>query len=498
MRVLFKNVRTSETSEPITLHAEDGRWTSVAFSEREADTVVDLEGGFVLPGFVDCHCHVLPMGLDLQAVDLSGCWTREEVLRTIADAAASHEDGWLLAVQYDQTRFPEGSHLTIAELDPVTKGIPTILRHSSGHAAVVNSAVLQIAGIEAETEDPPGGEIVRDPNGRPLGPLLENAMGLAYRAAPKPTVARMRDAILAAQRRLRSLGITCANDMATGSRGLEAELAAYRMAAEERVCRTRLTILWERVFGEGGEQPSLETPPEWLRVYGIKLFADGAIGAGTAAMTEEYVTGGRGMLIYEPEELAEKVRTADSAGYRVAIHSIGDRSTATVLDAIEQTPRPSRHRVEHVMVLDANLIERIQRLGIAVTLQPEFLLRFGHAYKRQLGAERAARLKPLRTLRQAGIPVGLSSDLPIVPGDPWDGIRTAAARPEGFDQEENLTLEEAVEGYTRGAALANGDEDQGVLGAGCWADFQVYDKDPIQHPDAKLVGTFVAASAGED
>jgi len=493
MKTIFKNARTLGSTEPVHLRAETGRWTAEEFSEREADRVVDLEGGFVLPGFVDCHCHILPMGLDLQSLDLSDCWTKEDVLSKIA-AVAAQSDGWLFAVQYDQTRFADGSHLTTRELDPVTKGIPTILRHSSGHAAVVNSAALEAAGIGVSTEDPAGGTIVRDKNGAPIGPLLENAMGLVYRVAPRPSVGQMRDAILAAQRRLRSLGITCATDMATGSRGLEEEMAAYDAAAQQRICRSRLTLLWERVFGNrASPPPELSAEPEWLSVLGVKLFADGAIGAGTAAMNDEYKTGGLGMLIHEPEDLRERVRVADTAGFRIAIHSIGDRSTAVVLDALEATPTPSRHRIEHAMALDEALLARMQRLGVGVAAQPEFLLRFGHAYQRQLRDDKASQLKPLRSLLRAGIPLGLSSDLPIVPGDPWDGIRVAVSRPDGFDPKENLTIEEAVLCYTRSAARLNGDEDQGEIKSGCWADFQVYDGNPLSDSEARLIATYVAA-----
>jgi len=154
-----------------------------------------------------------------------------------------------------------------------------------------------------------------------------------------------------------------------------------------------------------------------------------------------------GQLIYSPTRLREMVQTAHRAGFRVATHSIGDYATDLVMDAYEATGEPSRHRIEHAMLLSDAQIERLAGLGCAVTFQPEFLIRFGHSYRRQLGPERMARLKRARSLLDAGIPLSFSSDRPIVPGDPKDGIRAAVHRPEGFDPAENITLPEAFRAY---------------------------------------------------
>ncbi|MER3466327.1 MAG: hypothetical protein C4340_04085, partial [Armatimonadota bacterium] len=306
-------------------------------------------------------------------------------------------------------------------------------------------------------------------------------MELVYRVVPPPTLTESVDAIHAAARSMRTMGITCATDMATGSRGLSEELKAYRRASENGCAiRLRTFILWGRIFGKRGEPDfRLEATP-MLRNLGVKLFADGAIGAGTAAMTAEYVTGGTGMLVYEPDDLRERVRVAYEAGHVVAIHSIGDRCTDAVLDAFKAAGDAWRHRVEHVMALRDEQIQRIYRLGLRVTLQPEFLLRFGHAYFRQLGEQRARTLKRARSLADAGVTIGLSSDRPIVPGDPWDGIRSAVSRPPGFDPSEAISVEEAIDMYTLGAAKVNDETELGSLAAGEWADFQLYEHDPKQ------------------
>jgi predicted amidohydrolase YtcJ len=491
MKRLFRNARWWRDGKPVELCIEDGRVAHEPFSEAAADEVVDCHGAWIMPAFIDCHCHILPAGLDMKRLDLSQGETRRDVLRLV-QSAASEGDGWLLAVQYDQTRFEDGRHLTARELDAVTDGRPTVLRHSSGHAAVANTAALRASGISAATPDPPGGTIVRDERGEPLGPLLENAMDLVYRVVPPPTLTESVEAIHAAAKSMRAMGITCATDMATGSRGLSEEIEAYRRAAESGCAiRLRTFVLWGRIFGKRAEPDFHLEPTPVLRNLGVKLFADGAIGAGTAAMTEEYVNGGTGMLIYEPDDLRERVRVAHEAGYVVAIHSIGDRSTDAVLDAFENTGDAARHRVEHVMLLRDDQVERIRGRGIRVTLQPEFLLRFGHAYFRQLGNQRASVLKRARSLLNAGIRVGLSSDRPIVPGDPWDGIRAAVSRPPGFDPSEAVSVEEAIDLYTIGAASVNDETELGSLAPGEWADFQLYDRDP-KSMEAKPTLTYLA------
>jgi len=194
-------------------------------------------------------------------------------------------------------------------------------------------------------------------------------------------------------------------------------------------------------------------------VKGIKIFADGAIGSATAAIYGSYrnqpVTETSGQLIYNPERLNMMVQTAHDAGYAVAVHAIGDYAIDLVLDAFASTDEPNRHRLEHAMILSDAQIERIGNLGCFVTMQPEFLLRFGANYRRQLPDEKSWNLKRFRSVIDAGIPLSFSSDRPIVSGDPRDGIRLAVTR-EGFSPEERVTPVEAIRAYTEGGAVAMG------------------------------------------
>lgn len=483
--IAYTNARNWMTGEPEMMLVEGGR---VAYRGEvrpfEAQETVDLGGKLLLPKFIDSHCHILPMGLMLQALSLADCDSPEAILDAVRDRDAALEpEEWLFAAYYDQTKFPDGKHLTRHQLDQISDSRPILLRHVNGHASIANSEALRRAGVlSAETVDPKGGEFVRDADGVPNGVLLETAHEMVTNAAPRSTLEQMVDAILKAAEVMSELGIGTATDMMTGRYDLRQELEAYRIASE-RGCkiRLRLCLQWREVFGPRARefQELVDAmDPEICKVWGIKIFADGAIGSATAAIYGDYEgqPGNSGMLIYQPEKLKEMVQIADRAGYPVAIHTIGDRSTDLVMDAFSETQDPKRHRIEHAMILSDAQIERMARLGSHCTMQPEFLYRFGHAYLRQLGPDRRSRLKRARSVIDAGIPLSFSSDRPIVPGDPRDGIRTAASRPTGYDESENVTLVEAYSAYTKMGAVANHDEGLvGTLAVGELADFRTSD-----------------------
>ena len=456
----------------------------------------------MLPGFIDSHCHILPTGLDLLKLNLTACSTREEILAAVSDRHHSQPEGWLLAVQYDHNKFADGQHLTLSDLDRISSSRPILLRHYNGHCSVANSVALGLAGVTPGSRNPSGGEFVRDASGQLNGVLLEDAHEMVWQATPTPSLDEMVDAIMTAGDKMADLGITCASDMMTGRFHLLNELEAYQISAS-RGCRirTRLYVQWKEVFGPRGigldrfrELEGGFADPGRTRVAGIKLFADGAIGSATAAIYGSYSghpepgpvisrngqntkqIGTSGQLIYAPEKLNAMTKTASDAGYQVAVHAIGDYAVDLVMDAFEATADPSHHRLEHAMILSDAQISRLIDLNCFVTFQPEFLLRFGHVYKRQLGSEVASQLNRVRSCLNVGLKVSLSSDRPIVPGDPMDGIRAAINRPDGFDETENCTSDEAINGYTVWGAEVNGDQGKmGSLEPGELADFQLRD-----------------------
>lgn len=473
-------------------HAYRSRARESPQAERKSGLErIDLQGKSLYPAFIDAHCHILPTGLDLGRLNLDPFSSPDEVLGAVRDALPGVGPGqWLRVVHYDQTKFPDGRHLTKADLDKISNSIPILLRHVNGHAGVANSAALQGAGVDESTPDPQGGQFLRDEAGRLTGVLLERSHERVAAAAPQPSLEEMVLAILLVGERMRDVGICCAADMMAGQFDLEKELRAYRLAAGKGCpIRMRLYMQWSAVFGRRALDPSRlkelveEMDGDRCKIAGIKIFADGAIGSRTAAIYGDYAPTPQhrdssasqhaGQLIYTPDRLKEMARIADEAGYQIAIHSIGDRSTDLVLDAYEELGDPSRHRIEHAMILSDDQIERMARLGIRCAMQPEFLIRFGHSYKRQLGPKRASLLKRAASVLKAGILLSFSSDRPIVEGDPIVGIGVAASRPDGFDPSESVTRQEAIRAYTGAAADCLQEKAIGELLPGQWAEFRV-------------------------
>jgi predicted amidohydrolase YtcJ len=420
------------------------------------------------PPFVDNHCHILPAGLQLLQLDLSDTRSHEEVLDKLSQRRDEQPEGWLLAVHYDQNRYG-GNHLNRLQLDAISSDRPILLRHSSGHAGVANSFALELAGVDASLQDEQGGSFERGPDGSLSGVVLENALERVSRSIPKPTREEMVLAILTAAESMSEMGIALASDMQTGCIDLNDELWAYREAAAAG-CKIamRLYLQWGRVFGKRGIGPErlnelvMEFDGSRSRIQGIKLFADGAIGAGTAAIYGSYAdkpsnAETSGILMYRPEQLTERVVTAAKAGWQVSVHAIGDHASDLVMDAFEATQEPSRHRLEHAMLLSDAQIERLQKLDCFVSVQPEFLSRFGETYLAKLGPELAFDLIRFRSLADAGVKLSFSSDRPITTGDPRVGIALATHRPSGFNPLENVSHRQALHAYTVAAAEATGD-----------------------------------------
>ncbi|MDX2065030.1 MAG: amidohydrolase [Fimbriimonadaceae bacterium] len=472
-----------DTGRPGRMHVESGRIVALAEDLPLIGEVQSLQGATIAPALVDNHCHILPSGFDLGRLNLAPLLSAEAVLDAVRDRHRDEPDGWLIAVQYDQNRYG-GIHLTRHDLDAISKARPIVLRHYNGHCSVANTAALRAAGVHDTSPDPAGGEFRRDANGAPDGVCFEHAHEMIWNAMPEPTHAERVAAILRAGASMADYGLVMAADMQTGQPDLLGELAAYRDSAATCAIETRLYLRWSKVFGPRAVDgdvlnaaiADLEATGR-SRVCGIKIFADGAIGSATAAIYGAYVGETEretsGQLIYRPERLTEMVRTAADAGYPVAVHAIGDYAVDLVMDAFAATDDPTRHRLEHAMILRDAQIERLAALGCHVTMQPEFLHRFGHAYRRQLGDARTSRLKRFRSVLDAGIPLSFGSDRPIVPGDPRLAIRTAASRPDRFDPAENVSIREAIFAHTTAACAVTGERELGRLAPGfraAWSD----------------------------
>ncbi len=453
---------------------------------------VRLDGGAIVPAFNDCHCHVLALGIDLGKADLRGCTSIPEIQHRLREWAAQNPDApWILGRAYDQNLLQERRHLTRHELDAVSRERPIFLNHVSKHGAAVNSRALAIAGITRETPDPPDGIIVRDERGEPTGILLESAVWLVSRHIPKPTGAELTAAARRAMDDLARRGILAASDASTGWLDLQEEVNAYVRALEQGApVRLTLMPLYDAALNAGwldrpeqageatGFSPEPPGPHSDLRWGAIKLFADGALTTRTAAVREPYAdTDTTGTLMYEPDELMERILKVHRAGWQCAVHAIGDRAIELVLQgyqrALQAMPRADhRHRIEHAMLMADDLLEQMQALGVVAVPQPEFLWWLTVAYLHALG-ERARVLMPYRSWLQRGIAVAFSSDQPVVPGDPIIGWRAAVTRTSRDGTcllpDEALDPLTALRLFTVGSAYATRDAELGTLAPGMQA-----------------------------
>jgi predicted amidohydrolase YtcJ len=465
--------------------------------------VVPLGGRTLLPGFHDAHCHVLGFGLTLAAVALTSCRTIPDLvglLQTRADESGAGPETWVRGRGYSQNVLAEGRHPTRQDLDGVGGGLPFVLIiHASGHAVAVNSRVLQKAGITRDTPDPAGGTIVRDGRGEPTGLLLETAVNLAYDATPEPARGEKIAALGRATRALNAMGITSAVDATLGvaARDSLAEIVVYQEAAQTGALSVRCTLmmmLTQLAALDAVPAPdALTVETDRVRIGPAKVFTDGALTTRTALLRSPFVGGDSlGTAVWRAEELDAMVLKAHAAGWQVAAHAIGDGAIDLCLDAFGRAqarhPRAdARHRVEHAMLLWPDQLERMARQGVLPIYQPEFILRFGDAYKAALGPSRAARLMPYAETLASGLPLVFSSDLPVVPGAPLDGIAAACLRqaPSGetLGDWHRVSALDALRAYTEGAARSVFlEDDRGRIAPGHRADFVVLDGDPLTLP----------------
>jgi len=487
--------------------------------------VIDLDGKSLIPGFNDCHMHILPYGLDLAKADLSpaaGVLSVPSLIKALREwVTANPRSEWALGNRYDQNTFPGAAHPTKWELDAAFPDRPVMLMQTSKHAGTANSVALRLAGITRETPDPDAGEIVRDSNGEATGVLLETAVELVSRLVPIPDKAGLVAAIQRANAELVKAGVTSASDLNTGWLDMRTEIGCYVQAANEGA-PVRTTLFPDTPqFGKPEDVPNRDAFLAdtalrgaesailgGVRLGAAKLFSDGALTVRTAAMREPYVDGGGvGMLLHPPEELSAYISTAHARGWQVAVHAIGDRAVELVLDcyrdAQSRNPRPgARQRVEHAMLLDQELVRRFKEQEVIPVIQPEFITRLGDAYVLGLGLERASRLNPVATLQRAGISVPFSSDCPIVPGKPLDGIRAAVRRVtrsgRRLGAEEETPAAAALRNYTYWAAYASFDEGEaGTIAPGMRADLTVLSGDPTEDNGLDSIEVVATIVGGE-
>ncbi len=469
-----------------------------ALDHQGPDTrVVDAEGGLVLPGFIDCHVHLLEGGLQLSGVQLRDVTSREDFKARLQAYAQTHPgQRWLVGGYWNEQQFPDHQPPTRHWLDAAAPQHLVLLYRHDGHSAVCNTKTLVHCGITQETPDPPGGVIVRDRHGYPTGLLKDAAVELVEKHRPAPSREERTEALKAAGEHLLSLGVTYVHTMCSSWDDLVfLHQAAQAGQLPVRVRAYAPFLEWERFQAEDAREWKV---PPWFTVGGLKGFSDGSLGSGTAWMLEPYADEPHNAGLVHPDfqdtRMVKKIlKAADEHRIQVVIHAIGDRANRELLQLFEelfqeQGPRDRRWRIEHAQHLHPQDLPRFKNLRVLPSVQPAHLLEDFKWAGRRLG-ERLRQAYPFASLRNAGARVVFGSDWPVVSADPWRTLYAAVTRGGWFPQEK-LSLEEALAAHTREAAYAGYSENLvGRIAPGLLADLVIVD------PRAEKLETFSAPPA---
>ncbi len=516
---LLHNARiyTLEAAHPVAsaLVIDSGRVLALGGQELLAETGYasreDMGGKVILPGLTDAHLHLQEYALSLQAIDCEGL-SKPAILDTLYRRLAGAPPGaWLRGHGWNQNDWG-GAWPSAADLDAVAPHIPVYLTAKSLHAAWVNSAALQLAGITAATPDPATGRIQRDAHGAPTGILFEDALKLVEGVIPEPTSETLAKSFQQIIPTLWRMGLTGVHDFDGRLCFMALQLLQERGQLRLRVLKSIPQELFSQAVALGLHSGYGN---DFLRIGSIKLFADGALGTHTGAMFAPYVDEpqNRGILLLQAENIFDYGQQAAEVGLSLAVHAIGDRAVHEVLDGFarlrkaEQARRgPAlRHRIEHVQTILPEDAGRLAGLDIIASMQPVHAPSDMRMADRLLG-ERAAFSYAWRTQLQHGARLAFGSDAPVESANPFHGIHAAVTRcrpdgspgPAGWFPEQRLTVDAALAGFTSGPAYASGMEDRlGQLSPGFLADLIVLDADPFTSDPARLsaiqpVATMVA------
>ncbi len=466
--------------------------------------VVDLGGKFVCPGFNDAHLHFASGGSALLRLNLAGLGLKE-VQEKVADAVKKAAPGeWVYGRGWDHTLWPGEKYPGRRDLDPHSGGVPVVLTRIDGHVVWANSKALELSGITKATKSPPGGDLLRDEGGQPTGILQEAASGLLKRGKAA-AVGKEGSALEAALEEARRFGVT---SIQTGGESIEPYLRLY----DEGKLTVRAYV-WGVLGGDlaryGEWKRKLADHPQ-VRQGCLKGFADGTLGSGTAWFFEPYADepGKVGLPQWTPERLNAAVAAADRAGLQVAIHAIGDRGIAMTLDAYEHArkvngARDSRHRVEHIQVIRRQDIARFKELGVIASVEPCHATNDQRWAEKRVGRRRCEEGGYLwKSFADAGVTLALGTDWPVEPVDPFANLWACVTRqrldgqPEGgWFPGERLTIEQAIEFYTRGSAYAEfAEKEKGSIEPGQWADLAVLDTNLLKASPRDILNAKVVAT----
>jgi predicted amidohydrolase YtcJ len=454
-------------------------------------TILRADGGLVVPGFADGHTHFIDGGFQLASVDLRDAGAPQEFIRRLKEYAATLQPGeWITGGDWDHELW-RGTPLPQRDwIDSVTPNNPVFVNRLDGHMALANSAALRAAAVTRATPTPPGGEIVRDATGEPLGVFKDQAMDLVWRGFPQPSPEKRDSALARALAHAASLGVTATAHMSASW----ADLASYRRMQQAGRMTLRVAVYlpldqWHAVAdtvthaGQGDD---------WVRIGGVKGYMDGSAGSRTAYFFEPFSdsAGYSGLMQHTETEMRTWIGAADSAGLQVAVHAIGDRANALLLAIFDSVARAHgardrRFRDEHTQHLRPQEIPLFGALRVVPSMQPYHAIDDGRWLQKRIGPVRIRTTYAFRSLIGADAPLAFGSDWTVAPLDPLLGVYAAVTRrtldgrnPGGWIPDQKITVGEALRAYTYGNAWAMFmDQKWGALVAGRYADIVVLDRD---------------------
>lgn len=476
-----------------------------------AAATVDLEGGALLASFGDGHVHPLWGGVELAGPAVRDATTVDAVAAEVRRWAGEHPDvEWVEGGPYDPSLAP-GGRFDATWLDAAVPDRPVVLQSTDHHCVWVNTEALRRAGIDEQTPDPPAGEVARRPDGSPMGTLVEwTAMDLVLRHAPRPTAAEKQDGLAAASALFAAAGVTWVQEAALSPDDVEVYLAtaaAGRLQVRANVALRADPDRWRDQrdgFLAARAAAAASAVSDQVSVHTVKMFADGVIEAGTAAMLAPYddrpasSAHSCGLPVWTPDELAAAAVAFDADGFQLHVHAIGDAGVRTTLDAFEQVarvngPRDRRPVLAHTQVVDPADVPRFAALGVIANLEPLWAqldpLQVDLTLPR-IGAERGARQYPMASLLATGAVLSMGSDWPVSSYRPLDGLAVAVTRQtregepaQGWLPHERLAPATALSAYTAGSAYQSFEEGQrGMLSIGARADLVWLAHDPLATP----------------
>jgi predicted amidohydrolase YtcJ len=472
----------------------------------------DGKGRTLLPGLIDGHGHVMGLGFNALQLDLSDTRSLEEAQRKIAAyAAANPTPRWIIGRGWNQERWGLGRFPTAADIDAVVKDRPVWLERVDGHAGWANSAAMKEAGVTSKTVAPSGGKIEKGAGGQPSGIFIDAASGLVDKVVPVPQP-RVRDLALArSQELMLANGLTAVADMGTSTD----DWLAMRRAGDAGTLKVRIMSYAsgiEPLIQVAGTRPTPWLYDSRLRMGGVKLYSDGALGSRGAWLKQPYKDSPkeRGLGFLGETELMNLMSRAAMDGFQVAVHAIGDAANAQLLTAIEEMAftykGDRRWRVEHAQIVDPADLPRFARNGTIASMQPVHQTSDWKMAEARMGKERLGGSYAWRSMLASGVPLAFGSDFPVEHPNPFHGLAAAISRedpngqpPGGWMPEQKLSIEQALRGFTMAAAHAGFAEDRiGTLERGKFADFILVDRDifegatPQQIRETKVLETWVA------